>query len=257
MEYREILEELRNDYVHGASWYFMKMADLIEAGQREGINVDEMSRDIRSIRPGMAALENVAELLEIMDPLRLAKAIRAYWQRARKALYDNSTTMKGRFRSIVTLSYSSSVVTFTEATGASVVALKSDPGGEGNLWSRHGALVMPDLLMSYVVSNIDAVAIGCDGVYSEVFLNKVGTLPLVLLAKHLKKPVILIFESFKAHASKPPTIHRIRISDIEAPLFDEVPLGLVDIAVTDIGVFGSINPRELEDKFRREIMALA
>ncbi|MGC8570753.1 hypothetical protein [Caldivirga sp.] len=255
--YRSILEEMISDKVHGASWYFLKLADLIEAGHREGIDTESIIRDIRMIRPGMAPLENIAELLSQLEPSRLAKAIRAYWRNAEERIKFNSLALKSSIKSIVTVSYSSNVRLLAEAIGARVIALESNPGGEGKIWGSRNGLVVPDLTMTYFISSADAVVMGCDGLYEGTIVNKVGSLPLALTARHLGKPVIVVFESFKARKSRPVNIHRISINGIDIPLFDEVPLSLIDMAVTDVGLFKSINVEYMVRAFTEAIIKYA
>ncbi|WP_291765442.1 hypothetical protein [Caldivirga sp. UBA161] len=252
--YRGILEEMINDKVHGASWYFLKLADLIEAGYREGINVESMINDISMIRPGMAPLENIAELLNQVNPVKLAKAIRAYWREAGEGIRVNSLTLKGRVKVMVTISYSSNARLLAESVGARIIALESHPGGEGKMWSSHGGLIVPDLTMSYFMTNADALVMGSDGLYEGFIVNKIGSLPLVLTARYFGKPVIIVLESFKARKSKPMIMHKINVNGIEVPLFDEIPLNLVDILVTDVGVFTSISVDYIASKFKERLL---
>lgn len=248
--YRAVLEEMLSDRVHGASWYFLKLSELLEAGVKEGIPVDAMIRDIKSIRPGMAPLENIAELLGTINPINLSKAIRAYWSKAEEGVRVNSSMFKGRIKVIVTISYSSNVRLFAESVGAKVVALESRPGGEGSMWGNYGGLVVPDLTMSYFLTNSDAVVMGGDGLYDGFIVNKIGSLPLALTSRQLGKPVIVVLESFKARKSRPMSMYRISINGVDVPLFDEVPLSLVNYVVTDVGVFTSIDVEEIENNFK-------
>mgnify|MGYP001773310072 CR=1 FL=1 len=252
--YRSILEEMINDEVHGASWYFLKLADLIEAGYREGINVESMIHDITMIRPGMAPLENIAELLNQANPVKLAKAIRAYWREAREGIRVNSLTLKGRVKVIITISYSSNARLLAESVGARVIALESHPGGEGKMWGNHGGLIIPDLTMSYFMTNADALVMGGDGLYEGFIVNKIGSLPLALTARYFGKPVIIVLESFKVRKSKPMIMHKINVSGIEVPLFDEIPLNLVDTLVTDVGVFTNISVDYIAGKFKERLL---
>ena len=252
--YRGILEEMINDKVHGASWYFLKLADLIEAGYREGVSVESMIHDITAVRPGMAPLENIAELLSQVNPVKLAGAIRLYWREAERGIRVNSLALKGRVKTMVTVSYSSNARLLAESVGARVIALESNPGGEGRMWGNYGGLIIPDLTMSYFISNADAVVMGGDGLYDGFIVNKIGSLPLALTARYFSKPVIIVLESFKARKSKPISIHKVNVDGIEVPLFDEIPFNLVDTLVTDVGVFTSINVDYIVGKFKEKLM---
>jgi len=255
--YRAVLEEMISDRVHGASWYFLRLAELLEAGVSEQVPIETMISDIRSIRPGMAPLENVAELLTQVKPLDLSRAIRVYWGRAEEGIRANSRLFMNRVKSMVTISYSSNARLFAEAVGARVVALESNPGGEGRMWGGHGGLVVPDLTMPYFIANSDAVVMGGDGLYEGFIVNKVGSLPLALTSRHLGKPVIVVLESFKARRSRPSQVYRVNVGGIEVPLFDEIPLSLVDVLITDIGVFTRVDVAYIEGKFKETILKYA
>jgi translation initiation factor 2B subunit (eIF-2B alpha/beta/delta family) len=51
--------------------------------------------------------------------------------------------------------------------------------------------------VSKFITNIDLAIFGADLLWDDAFLNKVGTLPLVLIFKHFHKPVYVLAESRK------------------------------------------------------------
>jgi len=93
----------------------------------------------------------------------------------------------------------------------------------------------------------DVAVAGLDGRYLDYAVNKVGTLPLFAAAKALGAETVAVFESYKVvplPAPRPPVVEvELAGRRVEVPLFDRVPPGLVDLAVTDLGVLREVQPR--------------
>ena len=235
--YREILREMAEDKVHGASWYFARAIDLVEEAQAEGIPAEAVSKDLLGVRPGMASLANVADLVGRAYGPGLVRVLRDYWLRAR-GLVKESFSRLTWLRNVVTISYSSNVADLASSLNIRVIPLESRPGDEAFEWVKIGFRPVPDLAMAVFVRDADAVVMGCDGMYVDGILNKVGSLPLALTAKYLNKPVVVVSESFKAIDSPtPPSLFTVNYNGVEVPLFEQVPYSLIDVVVTDVGVF--------------------
>jgi len=93
----------------------------------------------------------------------------------------------------------------------------------------------------------DVAVAGLDGRYLDYAVNKVGTLPLFAAAKALGAKTVAVFESYKVvplPAPRPPVVEvELAGRKVEVPLFDRLPPGLVDLAVTDLGVLREVQPR--------------
>ncbi len=67
MSIEEILRELREDRVHGASWYFLRSIDVIKLAIESNFNTNSIKallNELRNIRPGMASIINLTNIIE-------------------------------------------------------------------------------------------------------------------------------------------------------------------------------------------------
>jgi Translation initiation factor 2B subunit, eIF-2B alpha/beta/delta family len=67
MDIDVLLRELREDRVHGASWYFLKGIEAVSLALSSGSGGDEIKalvNRLRSIRPGMASIANLAYIID-------------------------------------------------------------------------------------------------------------------------------------------------------------------------------------------------
>lgn len=118
-----------------------------------------------------------------------------------------------------------------------VIVLESTPGREGLEMARYLrgrgllATTFPDSAISYAVKACDVVIVGADAVLKDFFINKTGTLPLALTAKHFSKDLYVASPSYK-------------FAEVE---FEEV----VDLSFSDDMLFELV-PSRLVTKFIRE-----
>ena len=237
MEFESIIKEMVEDQVHGASWYFKRAVDAARAAVGT-VEADRLISVLRSVRPGMASLEFVAAAITRFGlNMNTVEALRMYGDSAGLAL-----TNAGRRRgvgTILTISYSSAVAS---AFGQSIrYVLESKPGSEAVELTKQFPWIrlVPDLAMAQFAEEVDGIAMGADGIYSGVVLNKVGSLPLALVARRLGKPLIVVAESFKALPRDVDCggIHSVEINGLKVKLFDCVPNELVAEFITDVGEF--------------------
>ncbi|MGC8561978.1 MAG: hypothetical protein ACP5UZ_01975 [Thermoplasmata archaeon] len=170
-EFQRTISELKRDYIHGSSWYFERIAELLT-----GINLNDLKLLVKSmdeIRPGMASISNTGLVLKtskIESDEDLRKTGRLLVEYRKRAV-DNlkSEVRKLRIRSAVAISYSSAVKTFIESTGLEeLLLLKSSPGNEYKVAEKdYGAIcnvtVIPDSASYAFVNSVEAVIIGFDG----------------------------------------------------------------------------------------------
>ena len=149
-----------------------------------------------------------------------------------------------------------------------VIVAISDPAKEGKIAAKHIAgrgipvTLVPDAAIGYAVEKADIALVGADSVSEEFFLNKVGTLPMALAAKHFHVPFYVCARLAKFTPARmlpksrryigpgeldPPESDLITAS---APLFEMVPNSLVTGIVTESGIVtperGRIDISEVE-----------
>jgi translation initiation factor 2B subunit (eIF-2B alpha/beta/delta family) len=135
---------------------------------------------------------------------------------------------------IVTLSYSSTVLAALGRRDFRVTVLESLPGGEGRqtarLLRKRGveARVVADSLAARAVADARFVVVGADAVTPRLIVNKIGTLPLALVARHCGVPMIVVADRSKW---VPKTWSAPRGS--RAPLFETIPRSLVARVVSE------------------------
>lgn len=248
-EIRTAIERLRRELVHGSSWYFAQGIRILRSCPSK--NIAQVLSDLGKIRPGMASLENLIEVVartrrhrQNIDPVlfRLEEHRRTAQERLLAVLQGRS------FGHVVSLSFSSAVLLLAKAKAArEITLLRSDPGRESKWALREYVRYLPvhpvpDSMAAQVLATADTVVMGCDGIYTEgAMVNKTGSLPLVLAARGLGVPVHVLGESYKiARAvpslrdTVPSVIDGVRV---EVPLLESVPLRYLSSITTDAGTF--------------------
>ena len=241
---------MRSERVRGASWYLREALRILA----ESSDPEAAARELRSIRPGMAPLDLIALVVE--EAARRGAELRpiverflAYSERAQAGLRAAVSGLGLRCPAdFITISFSRAVGDFI-ATRRSCVKrlylLESRPGDEAAAaLEEYGKYVevapIPDSAAGAV--RFDYVVIGLDGLYADGrAFNKVGTLPLLAVARTLGAVSIAVFESYKAAPVASPEPYRVEAEAlgrrIAVPLFDRFDSSLIDLAVTDLGVF--------------------
>ncbi len=113
-----------------------------------------------------------------------------------------------------------------------IYCTESRPGDEGKLTFKElkkagfDTELIPDLYVTKLISDIQAIIFGADAVYEDKIINKVGTYPLVLIGNHFKVPTFCVTSSLKISDS-------FKNLPKTNELFEEVPLKLVDNFITD------------------------
>ncbi len=242
-EYSKILDLMKSDYVHGASWYYEQAARaVLELGTLDEARLEELLE----VRPGMASVVNVIRAyrrgvsrgLEIRE---VYERLINYRQAAVEGLRNNRLDVS----SVITISSSSAVKEVLSVTKPlKVYILESRPGEEyrelyeGLKGVASEVIVVPDSSMAHFLKYVDAVIVGADGVYTSGHLvNKTGTMPLACVGHALGKQVIAVAESFKFIDGFPPPAHAfVDYGGAKVPLLEPVPLDLFSYIVTDTGL---------------------
>lgn len=138
-----------------------------------------------------------------------------------------------------------------------VFNLKSHPPDEGIHLAEFltdkkiKTTLIADSEMGVFMPEMNLVIVGADRVYEDGFVNKAGTLPLLLTAKHFNVPVYLATETWKILLERDKAVKFIErdISEIydndqqnvqvQNYYFERIPLDLVTKVICEEGVFES------------------
>ncbi len=270
MSIDSILNELRRDQVHGASWYFLKGIELLEIALGNKPNKEEIRpllNEIRDIRPGMASLLNLTYVIDraLSLDLDLGVIINRLKETYEKAL-ENLSKQLDRFpvmcgSGVMTISYSSAVRAALSRWGRCIVDLyimESRPGNEITQaikdYSNYVSSVVPipDSAIASFMSKVNYVIVGADGLYSDgYFLNKVGTETLLIVARKFNVNTIVVAEAYKAVTGGVNDVYTISVEigglSSRVPLLDKAPLDLVDHLITDFEIIKKPKPGDIED----------
>lgn len=250
-----IIEELRADYVHGASWYYDKAIDFFEA---LGFYDQDKAELLDEVRPGMASVKNVIEAFkkgtsEGYSAGSIAKALRSLKSSAYAKISEESLEIS----SAATISFSSNVFTLLKNAGVKhIYIFTSEPNTElkqaMDEYSKFAvATVVPLSSAQHFIEYVEAVVSGFDGLYSSGhFVNKSGTFMLFCTAKEKGINNIIVGESFKAYDGFPPPPLKVKWENIMIPIFESVPLKLVDTLITDSGVYNNPDSSTVKEIYK-------
>ncbi len=136
-----------------------------------------------------------------------------------------------------------------------VYVMKSDPPGEGIQFAEFLAkqgirtTLIPDAQMGVFMKEMNLVMIGADRIYEQGFINKAGTLPLCLTARHFNIPVYLAAETLKIlpeatraikfHKESPHEVYpsNNELLQVENCYFERIPLQVAHKIICEDGVF--------------------
>ncbi|WP_148224610.1 initiation factor 2B [Vulcanisaeta moutnovskia] len=270
MSINELLRELREDKIHGASWYFLEGIDIVRTALENGLSTNDIRvllNELRIVRPGMASILNLADIIEHalntgLDLGNVISKLRTWYdstlERLKKQL-DKFPVMCGS--RAITISYSSAVRTALSRWGKCfeiLYVMESKPGDEVSQavkdYSSHvgNVIPIPDSAIAFFMRNANYVISGADGLYSDgYFLNKIGTETLFIIAHRFDVNTVVISESYKAAAGGVGDVYSIDVNiaglSTRTPLFDKVPLDLIDYLVTDYGIIKKPKPEDIEN----------
>ena len=247
------IEKLRYDRTSGALDLAIDAIELAEGWIAAGRAPAELAREIARMHPAIAAVTNVARLLE-SDRSDLSKRL----LQAKQSLVNGNRLIGENLRAlippkatVITLSNSTTVRDVLVALRVrAVYVLESQPGGEGKQLaealrsglrpaagtvSRQEVVhLIPDSAIGKIVPQVDCAVIGVDTFdRTGAVVHKVGTLPLALCCKHFGKAFYAVGHSLKF------TERRLEDSlpepdqALESQLFDCTPGDLVTRLITE------------------------
>ncbi|MCS7135550.1 MAG: translation initiation factor eIF-2B [Nitrososphaerota archaeon] len=278
-----ILKEIRNDVERGAAELtiramdaFIVLADSPHSRSAEELkrSVVMLARQIAESRPSMFSLRNAAfeVAFKFMEASRYVDnpyVLKELLKQIALSIFDEHKVAVERLRrfgrellsgfsSVVTLSYSSSVLAILKEVGKSikVYVAESRPLFEGRKMAAALAeagietVLTTDAAISYMLKGADAALVGADSIFVDgSFANKVGTFQLACASKFLGKPFYVVSTTWKAlptleypeeeHAAEevmPPELSSTQKIKIRNPYFEVVPAELVTAYITEEGV---------------------
>jgi len=246
------IEKLRYDRTSGALDLAIDAIELAEGWIAAGRAPAELAREIARMHPAIAAVTNVARLLE-SDRSDLSKRL----LQAKQSLVNGNRLIGENLRAlippkatVITLSNSTTVRDVLLALGVrSVYVLESQPGGEGKqlaealrdglkagsrLASRQDPVhLVPDSAVGNIVPRVDCALVGVDTILRDgAILHKVGTLPLALCCQRFGKPFYAAGHSFKFTERESKGLPEPDEA-LESQLFDCTPADLITKIITE------------------------
>lgn len=246
------IEKLRYDRTSGALDLAIDAIELAEGWIAAGRAPAELAREIARMHPAIAAVTNVARLLE-SDRSDLSERL----LQAKQSLVNGNRLIGENLRAlippkatVITLSNSTTVRDVLLALGVrSVYVLESQPGGEGKqlaealrdglkagsrLASRQDQVhLVPDSAVGNIVPRVDCALVGVDTILRDgAILHKVGTLPLALCCQRFGKPFYAAGHSFKFTERESKGLPEPDEA-LESQLFDCTPADLIAKIITE------------------------
>lgn len=275
------IARLAGDRESGASEILATALTILREALETGADLVEVARALCRAQPSMAPMWNAATaaLAARDDPAalerfaqRVARAPYAIERFAAEPLLAGvapDATLR-----VVTISFSATVAHVLEglARRRPIIAACGEgrPALEGrHLASRLAAAGVPvacfaDGAIGHALETADAVITGADAVAPEWFFNKSGTYMLAAAAGHRGVPVYVLAgrEKFVSDTVARHLAVREGLPDevwaeppagvaVRNPYFEAVPLHLMTAVITDVGILGADNVRELCETLAR------
>ena len=188
-EIKKEFESIIGDKEHGSSFILKKTLDLLNKTKKED-RITILSKIARA-HPSMAGISNLYSFLtEKERQIELEEIIEIFNKMENNTISNLINIVSGK--KVVAISRSH----ITEKgllTAKKVFVLISNPGGEGKetckFLEKHGieTELYEDSEVCAALKESDLVVVGADIVNHTGFVNKVGTLPLAICSKFLKK----------------------------------------------------------------------
>lgn len=225
-DFRDVLA----DRSSGAAELAVQVALELAEARARGVparRLVAMGRRAVAAHPAMGSIWNA---VHAKDPLAFARGL----VRGKATTVRRARALLPRRARIVTLSYSSTVLAVLSRRDFRVTVLESRPGDEGRRTARSlrqrgvDARVVPDSAVSRAVADARVVVVGADAVTRRIVVNKVGTLPLALAARHARVPLFVV-----ADLSKWVPEDWLPPRRALEPLFEAVPRRLVTRIISE------------------------
>jgi len=190
------LESILSDNRSGSSKIIKNTLELLkDTDEDERL---EICKKILDTHPSMAGLRFIVDNIE--SGMKINKIIDKFEEMNRRT---SENLEKIADNKIVTVISRSHIVERGLLKAKKINVLESRPEKEGIdtfRWLKDRgkkAEIYLDAFMSYAVKNSDIVVSGADSLLEEGFINKTGTLPLALTARHFNKDFYVAAPSYK------------------------------------------------------------
>ncbi len=216
------LEQIIKNNIQGASYLVLSFLEALEKelvnhhGKNERKIIIETLKRIEGSHQEMIEFKNVIRILRSNPSRKNVQGIRRDYLTAKKRVAEllTKTLNELETRNILTLSHSSLVENALlhwggvqePTTEIQIHILESRPMKEGrillmnlsNMIKNARFFYWVDAAMGLAISKVDCVLLGMDRWYSDgCITNKIGSLPLAMLARERNLPVIVLGTSFK------------------------------------------------------------
>ncbi len=286
-EYKKYLTEIVEDKKSGARELILKLIKAIKKLLSENCGIDDMKKFLFEVgvsRRSIVSLYNVSNLFRSYvekfgyDNLVVClDKVSNFVLESPKKIFVSAKKVFHEGAKILTISKSSTVLDVLARFGkdffGAIYVLKSHPLDEGvESAKRLGELgfnvyLIPDSAMGFYIRNIDFVAVGADAVFVDGFVNKIGTFPLALIARHYMRGFYVLADSTKILPTKaffdqeyadPKIVYENGGQfHVLAPLFEFIPRNLVTSYITENGLFAPEKILDSRKKFLEEIFGLS
>lgn len=246
----DVVEDVRTDFQHGASWLARRAAQGIESAIADGADPSERLAEVRSlarqlaqVRPSMAAIASTVAYIWAAGELdgespearlsairRVASDVQRQWTNTTASMVEWARAQAPN--TVYTLSRSGSVETVLTTLAherdpkspLQIFVSQSIPGGEGAdlaiALAGVGARVSlaPDGACASLMSGVDCVLVGADSIRSDgSVVNKLGAYTLAVVAQAAGKPVYVLAETQKITARSYPLVIEQASQSLLAP----------------------------------------
>ncbi len=225
------IETIISDRKSGQSKIIAMTLELLKRHRKNSDRL-EICRKICEAHKAMAGLRWILRSLE--EGRSVSEIEEEIREMEERCVQNLESVVEGRV--IATMSRSH-LVERALSKAKHVIVLESAPGREGLEMARflrgRGLLAttFPDSALSYAVKACDFVVVGADAVTENYFVNKTGTLPLALTAKHFGKAFYVASPSYKFADVDFEEVVDTKFR--EEMLFETIPNRLVTEFVTD------------------------
>lgn len=200
-------EDLAKDNIHGASWIFRRLVELI-CECKELDCIERVISIVSTTQSGLAPVLNLGVLLKQVNFEGACLSAKAFMRKAeasRLNAVDEFVKLTKGLHSCITISDSSAVRDALAMAGHidTVVVGESRPMFEGRGMAEYlskigkSVVFVVDAVLISFVDQVDMVVLGADAVTDDAFVNKVGSKCLSLAARLSNKPVFVLADTSK------------------------------------------------------------
>ncbi len=257
----KIARELAADNRSGSAAIITRFLSTLAESDFSRDQMEKSFRILMDAHPEMAIIENAYRVLSRVPNEGLKTAAQRYIESLDEAPAKIAEYLVPRLApGAIVMTYSQSstiakVLLYLHGGGklGGVILSEARPALEGKKMARFLAekgikvTLTVDCALGNLIEGVDIVLIGADAVTSEYIVNKVGSLDLVLVANYFDKPVWSLASTHKL--VREAKIQKFADSTqiwedapegiiVQAPLFQKVPIALLDGIISERGPMG-------------------